>query len=125
MAKGYQAHCERREQVASLGKILGKRARFRCEWCEGKDDLRPWEYRPSEEPGEENVALLCASCRELAAGKKAATDELRNLRNALWSPIPAVAEGVARVLAAGNELWAREAIEESLIDEELKRELLK
>lgn len=125
MAKGYQVNRERQELLASLGKPLGKRAGFRCEWCEGKDDLRPWESRPDREPTEESIALLCAPCRELAAGKRAPAGALRNLRNALWSPVPAVAEGVARVLAASGELWAREAIEESLIDEALKRELLK
>jgi protein PhnA len=43
----------------------------------------------------------------------------------LWSDIPAVAEGAARVLAQCREAWAREAIEESFIDDALKAELLK
>jgi len=124
MAKGYQANRERQEAIAEFGKALAKRAKFSCEWCEGKGDLRPWDYRPDAEPTEENLALLCGSCRELAEGKKVQDHELRAIRNALWSPIPAVAEGAARVIARCTEPWAREAIEDSLINETVKQELL-
>ena len=51
--------------------------------------------------------------------------ELRSIRNALWSDVPAIAEGAARVLARCRESWAREAIEESFIDDGIKAELLK
>ncbi|MBT1075612.1 hypothetical protein [Geobacter grbiciae] len=125
MAKGYQANRERQEQVGALGKALAKRAGFACEWCEGKEDLRPWDYRPDEEPSEETLALLCGRCREMADGRRGDLHELREIRNALWSPVPAVAEGVARVLAKSKEAWVREAIEESFIDEAVKAQLLK
>lgn len=125
MAKGYQANKERQELIGSFGKTIGKRAGFRCEWCEGSDDLRVWDQRPDREPEAENLALLCGRCRELADGRRGDENELRPLRNALWSPVPAVAEGVARVLLAGKVAWAREAVEESLIDEAVKNELLK
>jgi hypothetical protein len=125
MAKGYNANKERLETINALGKALAKRAGFACEWCASKDELRPWDYRPDQEPVEENLALLCGRCRELAEGKKAAANELHALRNALWSNLPAVAEGVARVLARSREPWVRDAIEESLIDEALKAELVK
>ena len=125
MAKGYQANRERLEQIALLGKSLAKRAGFACEWCGGKDDLRPWDYRPDEEPQEDLLALLCGRCRDLAGGKKADAHELLGIRNALWSNIPAVAEGAARLLAATGEPWVREAIEESFIDEAVKEELCK
>jgi hypothetical protein len=125
MAKGYQANKERLEQIALLGKSLAKRAGFVCEWCGGKDDLRPWDYRPDEEPQEEMLALLCGRCRDLVAGGKADVHELYGIRNALWSNIPAVAEGAAHLLAASKEPWVREAIEESFINETVKEELLK
>ena len=125
MAKGYQSNRERQETIAAFGKALAKRARFSCEWCEGKGELRPWDYRPDAEPTEENLALLCGSCRELAEGKKVQDQELYAIRNALWSSIPAVAEGAARVIARCTEPWAREAIEDSLIDDAVKQELLK
>ncbi|SNB45234.1 hypothetical protein [Geobacter sp. DSM 9736] len=125
MAKGYQAHKERQEALSTFGKAIGKRAGFACEWCGEKEDLRVWDYRPEDEPAMETLALLCGRCRTLAEGGKAGSDELRSIRNALWSDVPAVSEGAARVLARCKEQWAREAIEESLIDEELKSELLR
>lgn len=125
MAKGYNSHKERQEAIAEKGKNLAKRARFACEWCDGKEELRPWEYGDNPEVLEENLALLCANCRQLAGGKKAEDHELRIMRNALWCPIPAVAEGAARVMARCQESWVREAIEDSLIDDKVKIELLK
>jgi protein PhnA len=125
MAKGYKANQERLEAVSLFGKEIGKRAGFRCEWCGSKDNLRLWDYRPEKEPEMDSLALLCGRCRELSDGRKPELTELRSIRNALWSNIPAVAEGAARVLASCGDPWAREAIEESLIDEEVKKELLR
>jgi len=124
MSKGYTTNRDRQELVGSFGKTLGKRAAFRCEWCGETGDLRVWDYRPKAEPTAETVALLCGACRELAEGKKGDEKRLHSLRNALWSDIPAISEGAARVLARCRAPWAREAIEESLIDEAVKRELL-
>ena len=124
MAKGQKVHQEHLDAVSVFGKSIGKRAGFRCEWCEGSEGLRVWEYRPEQEPSPENLALLCESCRTLSVSKSGDTHQFRALRNALWSDIPAVAEGAALVLARCRESWAREAIEESLIDEELKARLI-
>lgn len=125
MAKGRQEHQDHLEAVNLFGKSIGKRAGFHCEWCEGSDGLKLWEYRPEQDPSPENLALLCEPCRTLASAKSAADQHrLRSVRNALWSDIPAVAEGAAIVLARCRESWAREAIEESFIDEELKTRLL-
>lgn len=125
MAKGYQANKERQEDISTFGKAIGKRAGFKCEWCESRDDLRVWDYQPDVFPAMETLALLCQRCRGWADGRKAASDELRSIRNALWSTVPAIAEGAARVLAQSKEPWAREAIEESFIDEVIKAGLLK
>jgi protein PhnA len=124
MAKGYQANKERQEEIGSFGKAVGKRAGFKCEWCESRDDLRLWDYRPDAPPGMDTLALLCGRCRDWADGGKASPDELRSIRNALWSDIPAVAEGAARVLARCREPWVREAIEDSFIDDGVKAEIL-
>ena len=125
MAKGYQANKERQQDLQSFGKSVGKRAGFKCEWCESKDDLRLWDYQPDLTPDMDSLALLCQNCRELAGGRRAELSELRSIRNALWSNVPAVAEGAARVLAQCNEAWAREAIEESFIDDAVKATTLK
>ena len=124
MAKGNQLNKEHLEAVNQLGKSVSKRAGFRCEWCGGSGDLRLWEYQPDREPTAENLALLCDDCRTLSTAKSADPRLLRSLRNALWSEIPAVSEGAAIVLSRCKEPWAREAIEESFIDEALKAKLL-
>jgi len=125
MAKGYKANKERLEEISAFGKTIGKRAGFKCEWCESKDDLRVWDYQPELPPAVEMLALLCGHCRDWADGRKAEPNELRSIRNALWSNIPAIAEGSARVLARCKEPWAREAIEESFIADAVKADLLK
>jgi len=125
MAKGYQGNKERQEEMSSFGKAIGKRAGFKCEWCESRDDLRVWDYKPDAPPGMETLALLCQQCRSWADGRKVSTNELRSIRNALWSNVPAVAEGAARVLAQCKEPWAREAVEESFIDDTIKTGLLR
>lgn len=57
MAKGYQANKERQEELQSFGKSVGKRAGFKCEWCESKDDLRLWDYQPDLSPDMDSLAL--------------------------------------------------------------------
>ena len=125
MAKGYQANRDHIEAINLFGKAVSKRAGFMCEWCESREGLRLWESRPDSEPAMDNLALLCGRCRELGDGRKADLNELRSIRNALWSDIPAVAEGAARVLTQCKEPWTREAIEESFIDGTIKEELLR
>ena len=125
MAKGYDANREHKDQVASFGKVLGKRAGFTCEWCGAKDDLRPWEYRPGAEPAPDGLALLCQRCRSLADGAPADPGELPSLRNALWSDVEAVAGGAGRVLLRSKVPWARDAIEESIYDEAVREKLFK
>jgi len=125
MAKGFQENKDRKEAIGSFGKSIGKRAGLKCEWCESKDELRVWDYQPDLPPNMDTLALLCQRCREWADGRKADPQELRSIRNALWSNIPAVAEGAASVLAQCREPWAREAIEESFIDDSIKAKLLK
>lgn len=124
MSKGYLAHKERLDEISGFGKAIGKRAGFTCEWCGSKDDLRVWDHQPDLPPEMETLALLCQRCREWADGRKADPRELRAIRDALWSDVPAVAEGAARVLARCKESWVREAIEESFIDDVVKAELL-
>ena len=124
MAKGYQGNKERLEEISSFGKAIGKRAGFKCERCENKEELRLWDHKPDAAPGMETLALLCRQCRGWADGRKATPVELRAIRNAVWSNVPSVAEGAAGVLAHCKEPWAREAIEESFIDDAVKSALL-
>ncbi|MNR95189.1 hypothetical protein D3C72_263160 [compost metagenome] len=125
MAKGYDTHKERQEAIAGFGKVLAKRAGFKCEWCEGDQDLRPTDLDPTAEPSEATLALLCEPCRDLRTAKKIDTTRLRSLSGAIWHAEPLVALGAARILAASGEDWARQLVEDSLLDEETKAELLK
>ncbi len=125
MTKGYNANKERLEEIQSFGKAIGKRAGFKCEWCEGKEGPRIWDYQPACSPNMDTLALLCERCRGLADGRKTDANELKSIRNALWSNIPAIAEGAARVLSQCREPWVREAIEESYIDDQVKAEILR
>ena len=59
MAKGYNTNKERLEAINSFGKSVGKRAGFKCEWCESKEDLRLWDHKPDLPPEPESLALLC------------------------------------------------------------------
>lgn len=124
MAKGEKIHQDHLAAVQLFGKQISKRAGFRCEWCEGDEELRLWEYQPDREPDLENLALLCRPCRDLTDARKPDPHRLRSIRNALWSDVPAVAEGAAVVLSRSKEPWVREAIEESFIDDAVKQKLL-
>lgn len=125
MSKGYLANKERLNEISAFGKAVGKRAGFKCEWCESKDDLRLWDYLPDAAPSMDSLALLCEKCRGWTTGSKYESNELHAIRNALWSDVPAVAEGAARVMAGCRESWVREAIEESFIADAVKAEILK
>jgi protein PhnA len=125
MAKGFLANRERLDSINAFGKTISKRAGFCCEWCGSKEDLRVWDHCPDREPEEETLTLLCGRCRDLADGSLADLSELRSIRNALWSNVPAIAEGAAKVMARCKESWVREAIEECFIDEAVKSALLK
>ena len=48
MAKGHLANQERLADMQAFGKDVGKRAGFKCEWCEGKENLRLWDYQPDQ-----------------------------------------------------------------------------
>ena len=99
MAKGFQENKDRKEAIGSFGKSIGKRAAFKCEWCESKDELRVWDYQPDLPRNMDMLALLFQRCREWADGRKADPQELRSIRNALWSNIPATGS-----LPAGQSL---------------------
>lgn len=124
MARGREKHQERLDAVSRWGKALAKRAGFRCEWCDRTDELRALDLDPKAEPGLDTLVLLCQPCRELHAGRGDHAARLRTLAQALWSEHPCVSHSVARVLARSDELWAREALEDSYLPEALKQELL-
>jgi hypothetical protein len=74
-----------------------------------------------------NYALIRTQWQLSSREQRNVMDQRRTLaHNAFIDAcnIPAVAEGAARVLSKCKEGWAREAIEESFIDDNIKAELL-
>ena len=111
MAKGYDKYHERLEAVALLGKDLARRAKRKCEWCEEKDDLRPYDTAPDDEPSLDALVLFCQRCRAVADGRKDDPRTLRFLEGAIWHELPAISEmakGLVRELDAD---WARATLE--------------
>ena len=124
MAKGYDANKERQQAITGFGKALAKRAKFRCEWCEAEQPLQPVDLAPDAEPSEATLALLCEPCRGLRGAKRVDANKLRALSGAIWHAEPVVALEAAKVLAASGEDWARQLVEDSMLDEDVKARLL-
>ncbi len=116
MAKGYEANKARQAQIARLGKELGRRAHFACEWCGAKEGLAPVDTAPAAEPEVETLLLLCDRCRTLHGGGKEAPERLRHLEGALWSDVAVVARSAATLLRRLGADWAEEVIEQAGID---------
>lgn len=111
MAKGKAKHQARLDEIARLGKDLARRADKKCELCEGKDDLRPYDTAPDAPPTMETIALFCASCRARAEGRDDDPSELRFLENAIWSDIEAVGQTARAMLRRVDAPWARAALD--------------
>ena len=123
MARGRDASQARKGAVAALGKGLSRRARSRCELCEGDQDPRVIEVPPTEdEPSEDAALLACALCRDDIDGKKLGDlGRLRFLETAIWSEVPPVQVVAVRLLrrVAEHEDWARETLDGLWLDEDM------
>jgi len=111
MAKGKAKHQARLDEISLLGKDLARRANRKCELCEGKGDLRPYDSAPDDAPSMDTLALLCERCRAIAEGRDDPQETLRFLENAIWSPIPAVGGTARAVLRRVDAPWARAALD--------------
>lgn len=113
-----------RAGVGVLGKAVTRRARSRCELCEGRDDLRLYELDPfPEEPTEERVLLACGRCRTWLEQDAIVVDEAHFLCGAAWSEEPAVKLAAGRMLLASEaapEPWLHDALDAVGIDRETR-----
>jgi len=116
MAKGYEANKQHQAEIQALGKELGRRARFACEWCGGKEGLGPVDTQPTREPEVENLVLLCQGCRALYDGGDEDPSRLHHLEGVLWSGEPVVVRTAATLLRRLGADWAEEIIEQVGID---------
>ncbi|MBT8494560.1 MAG: hypothetical protein KJO07_16000 [Deltaproteobacteria bacterium] len=111
MAKGYDQHQARLSAIQLCGKDLARRAKRRCELCQGQDDLRPHDTDVDAEPSLDTLLLMCSRCRELAEGGKADPRELRFLETAVWHELEHAAATARRMLANVDADWARATLD--------------
>ncbi|MDF1662189.1 MAG: hypothetical protein P1V97_10475 [Planctomycetota bacterium] len=116
MVRGFDRHQERQSSIQILGKTLSKNARFQCEWCDGKDELRPYDTQRKKEPTLDTLLFLCEDCRNIASGGKFEVNSLRNRLNGLWSERNIVKETLAVILVESKALWAIEAVENTYFE---------
>ena len=128
MARGRDRHQAHQQALASLGRVLSRRAGSACELCGHGEGLRPVEVEGGEEePDPEWAILACERCRD-ALGPKGrwAEGELRFLENAVWSdvvPAQIAAVRLTRRVAEAGEGWARDTLDGLYLDPEVEQRL--
>jgi protein PhnA len=125
MGKGYDTHQARVLALQGIGKDLARRAKSKCELTGASGiALRPYEVPPvGLEPVLERTLLLSEACHEvLERPKQLAGRRWQCLAEVVWSELPAIQVVAWRLLnrLAKNEDWAKEAIEEVFLDEEVE-----
>ncbi len=111
MAKGREKYQARLDAISLQGKDLARRAKRKCELCEGAGDLRAYDGDPDAEPSLETLALACERCRAVLDGRKDDERTLRFLETAIWSEEAIVAALAKRMLGSVDAAWAREALD--------------
>lgn len=111
---------KQRPQVGVLGKDLTRRSRGRCELCEGRDDVRPYELPPfPTEPSPDRTLMTCRRCRDWLEHDRIEPVEARFLSTAIWADVPPVRLAAARLLLAHEDLedpWVHDALEAADVD---------
>lgn len=106
---------KQRAAIGRLGKTLTRRSKGRCELCDSRDGVRPYELLPfPEEPELERSLCACARCRDWLEGGQIAVIEARFLHEAVWTEEPAVRLAAARLLVQADfsdDPWVRDALE--------------
>ena len=125
MAKGLEKHQERMARLNAFGKDLTRRSGARCELCSASGvPLRVYEVPPVlTEPDIDHCLYLCDTCRDqLTRARRLDANHWRCACESVWSEVPAAQVVAARVLdqLSRNELWAREALEDVMLDEEVE-----
>ena len=129
MAKGYDKHILRQQQVAGLGKQLARRAKSKCELCGAQAKLKVMELTPlPEEPDPDSALLLCQSCQSYAHDKrpKLQPTAMQFLRDSVWSevePAQILAIRLTRKLSSNGESWAQSILEDLYVDPSIEQRL--
>ena len=124
MSKGYQLNQERLFALQGLGKDLARRAKSRCELSGAAGvPLHTWEVPPAPDwPVLDCCVLVCDEVLEALQrpDEFLAGPRWHCLVERLWSDLPAVQVTAWRMLnhIAGQEIWARDALEQADLDAE-------
>ncbi|MGH0033922.1 MAG: hypothetical protein ACQGVK_02710 [Myxococcota bacterium] len=110
-SKGRDKHQARLAEVAGFGKELARRARSRCELCEGREGVRTHDTQPEAAPSLDTLVLLCERCRAWLGGEAQDPRTLRFLETAVWSEVPVVMSLARDLLARVDADWARDTLE--------------
>ena len=111
---------KQRPQAGRLGKALTRRSRGRCELCERRDGVRPYELLPfPEEPDPERTLMACARCRLWLERSEIDPIEAHFLGEAVWSELSPVRLAAARLLLSSDGMddpWLLDALEAARVD---------
>ncbi len=111
MATGRQKHQARLDAIQLQGKDLARRAKRKCELCEGSGDLRIFDGDEDAEPELSTLILACERCRAVLEGRKDDERTLRFLESAIWNEEPIIAQLAKQMLTGVDADWARLALE--------------
>jgi hypothetical protein len=111
---------KQRPAAGTLGKLLTRRSKGRCELCDGTGDVRPYELPPfPEEPDPERTLMACARCRDWLEHDRIDPVQAHFLSSAVWAELAPVRLAAARLLLANDDLddpWLRDALDAANVD---------
>ena len=111
---------KQRPAVGVLGKDLTRRSRGRCELCERRAGVRPYELAPfPEDPDIDRTLMACERCRDWLDRESIVPIEARFLGTAIWSELAPVRLAAARRLLTSDDIddpWLRDALEAADVD---------
>lgn len=115
---------KQRAAVGRLGKELTRRSRGKCELCESRDGVRPYELAPfPEEPDMDRTLMACERCRSWLETEQIVPMEAHFLSSAVWSALAPVRLVAARMLLASDfqeDPWLLDALEAANVDPETR-----
>ena len=111
-----------RAAVGALGKALTRRSRGRCELCESREGLQPYEVWPLQPiPDMDHTLLACARCRGWLDTQLIVPVEAHFLSTAVWSDSLAVRLASSQLLRCADfddTPWMQEALANLVLDDD-------
>lgn len=106
---------KQRAAIGMLGKDLTRRSKGRCELCQSRDGVRPYELEPfPDEPSMDRALCACERCRDWLDGGEIVSIEARFLEEAVWSTVRPIRLAAARLLVLADfadDPWVRDGLE--------------